>query len=229
MTSPQTIIQIREATDLVRTVSQYVKLRRVGTKQVGLCPFHQERTPSFSVDADKQLWYCFGCGTGGDVFTFLEKVEGDRFPGALKRLSEATGIPLDTNLPAPSRRQIREALELEADATWLFDRLKLYFNKLIARIYYFDRQACAHCRSTENPKGTAWIAFFLARAAEHLEIDVEALEDTSKGRLLNAYLALPAKDRKAIRKLRQSDETNAEEVAWQMIACLAAAQRRDAA
>ena len=78
----------------MEVVSEYVTLRKAGRNFVGLCPFHREKTPSFSVNPDKQIFYCFGCGEGGDVFSFLMKINNTGFPEALKMLAEKLGIAL---------------------------------------------------------------------------------------------------------------------------------------
>ncbi len=88
------IEEIRAAVDIVDVVSDYVQLKRSGSRYKGLCPFHQEKTPSFSIDPDKNLYYCFGCGAGGDVFTFLQEMEGISFVETARMLAERTGIPL---------------------------------------------------------------------------------------------------------------------------------------
>lgn len=89
-----TIERIREATDIVEVVGRYVQLRQRGRNYFGLCPFHQEDTPSFSVSSDKQIFHCFGCGKGGNVFSFLMEYERIDFPEALRKLAEEAGIDL---------------------------------------------------------------------------------------------------------------------------------------
>lgn len=84
--------QVRNRADIVDLVSDYVALRPAGRSYKGLCPFHAEKTPSFTVSPDRQLFYCFGCGAGGNVFTFLMKVEGLSFLEALQRLAERVGM-----------------------------------------------------------------------------------------------------------------------------------------
>ncbi len=104
----QFIEDVRAHSDLVAVVSEYVSLRRAGKDYLGLCPFHQEKTPSFHVSPERQLFYCFGCHTGGDVFAFLMKKEGLDFAGAVAELARRAGIPLpDTNTAGPThaRRQ----------------------------------------------------------------------------------------------------------------------------
>jgi len=90
----QLIESVREHSDLLSLVSEYLSLKKAGQNYVGLCPFHQEKSPSFSVNPLKQFFHCFGCGEGGDVFRFLEKIEGLSFSEALSRLAERANIPL---------------------------------------------------------------------------------------------------------------------------------------
>ena len=86
--------RIREASDIVEVVNGYVPLKRAGANFVALCPFHQEKTPSFHVNPAKQIFYCFGCHKGGDVFTFVQEYEKLSFPEALRRLAERAKIPI---------------------------------------------------------------------------------------------------------------------------------------
>jgi DNA primase len=86
--------QVRAAADIVRVIGDYVKLRKNGANFVGLCPFHHEKTPSFAVHPTKQIFHCFGCGVGGDVFKFVMLIDGVTFPEALERLAERAGIRL---------------------------------------------------------------------------------------------------------------------------------------
>ena len=80
--------QVRQRSDVVDIISSYVNLKRTGSNYVGLCPFHNEKTASFSVSPSKQMYYCFGCGAGGNVFTFLMEYENLTFVEALERLAE---------------------------------------------------------------------------------------------------------------------------------------------
>lgn len=95
------IQQVRESADIVEVVSEYVSLRKKGGRNYfGLCPFHQEKTPSFSVNPDRQIFHCFGCGKGGNVFTFLMEVDRISFPDAVRRVAEKNGIKLPDQDPA---------------------------------------------------------------------------------------------------------------------------------
>lgn len=89
------IRRVREATDLVAVVSEVVALRRVGRRWVGLCPFHDERTPSFSVDAELGLYYCFGCHAKGDAITFVRELQGLDFHSAVELLAARAGIRIE--------------------------------------------------------------------------------------------------------------------------------------
>lgn len=86
--------EVRERCDLVEIVSQYVALRRSGRTMVGLCPFHNEKTPSFHVNPERQRWKCFGCGEGGDVFNFIQKIDNLTFREALEHLARKVGVDI---------------------------------------------------------------------------------------------------------------------------------------
>jgi len=98
------IQRVREATDIVALVGEYVPLKRTGTSFKALCPFHQEKTPSFSVVPAKQIFKCFGCGAAGDVFSFVMKREGLEFADAVRALAQRAGIAL-TEAPGDRRRR----------------------------------------------------------------------------------------------------------------------------
>jgi len=99
---PQHFIDaIRNAADIVQVISDYVPLKRAGTRMKGLCPFHEEKTPSFSVDPNAQLFYCFGCQTGGDVFKFIQLYDKAEFGEAVKTLAQRAGL----QLPAEKERR----------------------------------------------------------------------------------------------------------------------------
>lgn len=94
--SDEIIEEVRQTNDIVDIISQYVHLKRSGRNFFGLCPFHNEKSPSFSVSPDKQIFHCFGCGVGGNVFTFLTKIEGINFVEAIQTLAERANIQLPT-------------------------------------------------------------------------------------------------------------------------------------
>ena len=118
------IDQIRKAADLVDIISEHIKLKKRGNKMVGLCPFHSEKTPSFTVDRTKGLFHCFGCGKGGDVFTFVMEKLNLSFPEALEWLSEKCKLGnikykcLSENV-RNFQRTLRECFD-----SWLSDEMK---------------------------------------------------------------------------------------------------------
>src|SRR5215472_8489028 len=103
--------QIRSRLNLVDVVQQHVRLRKQGREHWGVCPFHQEKTPSFHVNEQKQSWYCFSCQRGGDLFTFVQEIEKTDFVGALRILAEQAGVELpERSGPAQQRSQQRKRL-----------------------------------------------------------------------------------------------------------------------
>jgi DNA primase len=102
--------EIRERIDLVDLVSQYVELKQAGRNWKGLCPFHQEKTPSFNVNRESKFWKCFGCGAGGDVFSFVMRIENVAFPEAMRILSERAGLTWEPSWSRPGERDEREEI-----------------------------------------------------------------------------------------------------------------------
>jgi DNA primase len=105
------IDRVREAVDMVELVGAKTDLRRVGSRFTGLCPFHDERTPSFSVDAERKLYHCFGCGEGGDAIRFVQETEALDFPEAVESLGERYGIRLEREEDDPAAEQRRRRRE----------------------------------------------------------------------------------------------------------------------
>ncbi|MCD4750555.1 MAG: DNA primase [Thermoanaerobaculales bacterium] len=123
---PDVISRVRDATDAVEVISEHVRLRRRGRTWEGLCPFHEEKTPSFSVDPEKGLYYCFGCHAGGDVFKFLMERENLSFPEAVEQLARRFGVPLPAAGPEARRRRTeneRQQSLLEEAQHWFVEQL----------------------------------------------------------------------------------------------------------
>ena len=123
--SEELIEEVRSRNDIVDVISEYVKLQKKGSSYFGLCPFHNEKSPSFSVSRTKQMYYCFGCGAGGNVFTFIMEYENYSFVEALKMLAERVGMEL------PEVEYSKEAKE-KADLKTAI----LEVNKLAAKYFY---------------------------------------------------------------------------------------------
>ncbi len=125
--SEDVIEEVRIRNDIVSVVSGYVHLERQGRRMVGLCPFHGEKTPSFSVDATKQVFYCFGCQKGGNVFHFVMGIENLEFPDALRQLADRAGI----SLPEPEDNGERERSILKKEISALNrEAARFFFSNL---------------------------------------------------------------------------------------------------
>src|SRR5215467_4989009 len=110
--STDTLERIRAASDIVDVVGAYLPLKRAGASFTALCPFHREKTPSFSVNPHRQIFHCFGCNKGGDVFAFVKEYENIDFPEAVRRLAERARIPLEYEKGAGEQqsRHLKEKL-----------------------------------------------------------------------------------------------------------------------
>lgn len=106
--SDDIIEEVRMRNDIVDVISGYVKLQRKGSSYFGLCPFHNEKSPSFSVSPSKQMYYCFGCGAGGNIFTFIQEYENYTFPEAVKMLADRAGIRLPEQEESAENRKKRD-------------------------------------------------------------------------------------------------------------------------
>ena len=123
--SDDIVEEVRSRNDIVDVISSYVKLQRKGSSYFGLCPFHNEKSPSFSVSPTKQMYYCFGCGAGGNVFTFVMEYENYTFPEALKMLADRAGISL------PEQEYSEEAKKQRDKKTAVLE-----LNKTAAKYFY---------------------------------------------------------------------------------------------
>jgi DNA primase len=142
-TSAEFVNQVRSAVDIVDVIGEYVQLKKSGRAFLGLCPFHSEKTPSFNVNAERQFFHCFGCGEGGDVFSFLMKMEQLTFPEALHKLAERAGIAL----PQPQKEE--EPPEQTAK------QVMLKAHEFVAQVY--------HYMLTKTPYGTEAMKYLQKR------------------------------------------------------------------
>ena len=141
--SDEIIEEVRSRNDIVDVISSYVKLQKKGSSYFGLCPFHNEKSPSFSVSRGKQMYYCFGCGAGGNVFTFLMEYENYTFQEALKYLADKAGVELpQTEYSA----QAKERADLKA--------ILLEINKIAAQYFYVQ---------LKSSKGEAGLSYLKRR------------------------------------------------------------------
>ena len=142
---PEEVIEeVRTGNDIVDVISQYVNLKKKGANYFGLCPFHNEKSPSFSVSPGKQMYYCFGCGAGGNVITFIMEYENYSFVEALKLLAERAGIALPE---AEYSKEDRERADLK--------NTLLEINRLAANYFYYQ---------LKQPQGRIGYDYFMKRA-----------------------------------------------------------------
>ena len=124
------IEEVRMKNDIVDVISGYVRLQKKGANYFGLCPFHNEKSPSFSVSPGKQMYYCFGCGAGGNVYTFIQEYENYTFPEAVKMLADRAGVNL------PEIEYSEEARKAESKRSKLLE-----INREAAKYFYFQLRA----------------------------------------------------------------------------------------
>lgn len=141
--SDDLIEEVRARNDVVDLIGNYIKLTKKGSSYFGLCPFHNEKSPSFSVSRDKQMYYCFGCGAGGNVFTFVMEYENYTFLEAVKYLAERAGIKLPeaevTEAEKQARNRRQKLLDIHKEAAQVFYyQLK---SQAAPSRDYFDRES----------------------------------------------------------------------------------------
>ena len=173
--------RVKEATDIVAVVTEKVGLRRSSSRWVGLCPFHAEKTPSFSVNPALGVYHCFGCGASGDAITFLRETQGLTFVEAVERLAPKAGIELTAEDPAAAKARQRRAALLEAmerAVAWYHERLLTAPDASAARSYLrsrgYDGEVVRHYRLGWAPGG--WDTLVKA-----LRLPDEVLQGTGLG------------------------------------------------
>jgi len=173
--------EIKNKIDIVDIIGAHVNLKKAGSNYKGLCPFHQEKTPSFMVSPELQIYKCFGCGEAGDVFTFLEKYEGLEFREALEILAEKAGVKLE-------RRNIGQKSKKERS---------IEINTLAARLYHYlllkhsaGREALEYATKIRGLKSATLTAFEIGFAPERSGILIKQLKKkkVSETELLEAGL-----------------------------------------
>ncbi len=175
--SDETIDTVRSTSDIVDVVGDYVRLKKRGSNYFGLCPFHSENTPSFSVNPDMGIFKCFGCGAGGDVFQFLMRLEGMSFPESIRALAEKAGL----ELPEEGEADQERIGETEAIYSALRFAARFFYHELTQT--QEGRPAIAYLRDRGFSKTTIkkfglgyapdrWDALLKAAEAKHVAADV---------------------------------------------------------
>jgi len=183
MTSTDFKETLRQQADIVRIVGDYVKLKKAGAQNyTGLCPFHSEKTPSFSVHATRQFYHCFGCGASGDVFSFVQKIENITFPEAVRLIAQKLGVPMP-KVTFSSPQEARQAklrmalLDIHERATTFFQECLRRPEGAHAREYLKDRGLDAETIARFRI-GYAPDSGFLLRDALRREFDEELLRES---------------------------------------------------
>ncbi|HVF73975.1 MAG TPA: DNA primase [Acidimicrobiales bacterium] len=180
------VARVRAATDFVQVASEHIALRRVGRRYVGLCPFHAEKSPSFSVNAEEGLYYCFGCQAKGDVITFVREVEHLDFAEAVERLAARANIQLRYDDAAEGKDRQRRARLIEAmerAVDWYHERLLASPDAAAARGYLRSR---GYGGETVRAFRIGWAPDEWHALCSALKLPDDVLQDTGLG-FLNRY------------------------------------------
>lgn len=189
MIAQQTIDRVREQTNLVELIGESVKLERRGRSHVGLCPFHQEKTPSFHVNEDRGFYHCFGCKASGDAIRFVQQIEGLDFQEAIRRLAERLGIEVLDDLSEPERRRLQAQKRREQMLYDVNSAAASYFEKMLLEhpdrrfaLEELERRGLSHGGPAQEtleafrigyaPEGWDGLVQYLRRAG----LDLEAAE-----------------------------------------------------
>src|SRR5258708_5563067 len=160
------VSQIREKIDIVSFISEFIPLKKAGRNFKANCPFHNEKSPSFVVSPDRQIWHCFGCGKGGDVYTFLMEYERLEFPEALRTLAKRAGIQLQTRERNSGLSTQKEQLN--------------QINSLTKEYYHFEL--------TRHPTGKRALEYLKNRGVSEKIIDTFMLGFAPTRNALSKYL-----------------------------------------
>jgi len=178
--TPQFLDELRQRLSLVAVIARRVKLTRRGRESTGLCPFHNEKTPSFTVSDEKGFFHCFGCGAHGDVIGFVMRSEGLSFPETVERLAREAGLPLPVSSPEERQRAERQATlvtAMETAAAWYEQQLKTPAGR--EALDYLRRRGLAEgtiarFRLGYAPEGRTALREALARAGVSTDLALEA-------------------------------------------------------
>jgi DNA primase len=178
--TPQFLDELRQRLSLVQVISRKVKLTRRGREQTGLCPFHAEKSPSFTVSDDKGFFHCFGCGAHGDVIGFVMRSESLTFPETVERLAREAGLPIPASSPEERERTQRQATlvsAMETAAAWYEQQLKGPVGR--QALDYLKQRGLTDATITRfrlgyAPEGRTALRDALAKAGVQLELAIEA-------------------------------------------------------
>ncbi|MEO6121614.1 MAG: CHC2 zinc finger domain-containing protein, partial [Acidimicrobiales bacterium] len=175
------VARVREATDFVAVASEHVSLKRVGRQWVGLCPFHDEKSPSFSINAEQGVYFCFGCQVGGDVITFVRELDHLGFAETVERLAARAGIELrydDIREHQDRRRRDRLAEAVGHAVDWYHQRLLTGPDAAAARSYLRSR---GYTGEMVRQFQLGWAPDEWDALARHLRLPDDVLVDSGLG------------------------------------------------
>ncbi len=219
-------------TDIVELIGRHVQLRRSGKNWVGLCPFHREKTPSFTVSQDKGLFYCFGCGKGGNAITFVMEYEGLAFPEAVERLAALAGIPVPRRERASEDRDYDAGLNLLRAAAermheWLLRSPQAKHARAYAKGRGLREDTLARWRLGYAPRDAAWPLASFGRDAKTVRLLTRTglLREGAQGAfaMFRDRLVFPIRDRqgrivgfggRALADAQQPKYLNTPETPW---------------
>ena len=191
----ETIERVRAQIDIVQVVSEYLTLKKAGSNFRALCPFHQEKTPSFNVNPAKQIFHCFGCGVGGNVFGFLMRQEGFTFPEAVRFLADRVGIQIKEQRRAPGEEDLRERLfELHEYARRFYAQCLIKSPKAEGAREYLERRSLSGDTIKGFSLGFApreWDMFISAalkkKFSRELLLQAGLVKKSAEGRVYDAF------------------------------------------
>lgn len=191
----ETIEQVRAQVDIVQLISEYLTLKKAGSNFRALCPFHQEKTPSFNVNPAKQIFHCFGCGVGGNVFGFLMRQEGFTFPEAVRFLADRVGIQIKKERIVPGEEDLRERLfEIHEYARWFYGQCLIKSPKAEHAREYLERRSLSGDTIKEFSLGFApreWDMFLSAatkkKFSRELLLKAGLAKKSAEGRVYDAF------------------------------------------
>src|ERR1039457_3353912 len=204
---------LKQQADIVRIVGDYVKLRKAGAQNFsGLCPFHSEKTASFSVHATRQFYHCFGCGASGDVFSFVQKVENVSFPEAVRLIAQKLGVPMP-KVTFSSPAEAKEA-NLRGALLDIHDRATAFFQQCLRRPEGAHAREYLKGRGLDDETiarfriGYAPDSGFLLRDALRKEFDEELLRESGLFSWKEESRQLSALSRQEKQALRSAQDDN---------------------
>ena len=146
---------IKDRIDIVQLIGEYIKLKKAGANWKANCPFHHEKSPSFMVHPEKQIWHCFGCGKGGDIFTFIQEIEGLEFTEALKLLANRAGVKLENRQSEMNQSQRNRLAEVTKLAAYFFHHILLELPAAALARAYLEKRGLTSNTITEWEIGYA--------------------------------------------------------------------------